>query len=66
MRDRAGEAAVLSINITDATVMAGLFVGAMLPFLFSSLAMGAVGRAAMAMIEEVRRQFRNIPELTAA
>jgi len=66
VRDRAGEAAVLSINITDATVMAGLFVGAMLPFLFSSLAMGAVGRAAMAMIEEVRRQFRNIPELTAA
>ena len=59
-----GEA--LNINITDATVMAGLFVGGMLPFLFSSLAMGAVGRAAMAMIEEVRRQFKTIPELTAA
>jgi len=59
-----GEA--LSINITDASVMAGLFVGGMLPFLFSSLAMGAVGRAAMAMIEEVRRQFKTIPELTAA
>jgi len=59
-----GEA--LSINITDATVMAGLFVGGMLPFLFSSLAMGAVGRAAMAMIEEVRRQFKSIPELSAA
>jgi len=59
-----GEA--LSINITDANVMAGLFVGGMLPFLFSSLAMGAVGRAAMAMIEEVRRQFKSIPELTAA
>jgi len=56
----------LSINITDASVMAGLFVGGMLPFLFSSMAMGAVGRAAMAMIEEVRRQFKNIPELTAA
>lgn len=56
----------LSINITDATVMAGLFVGGMLPFLFSSMAMGAVGRAAMAMIEEVRRQFKTIPELTAA
>ncbi len=56
----------LSINITDASVMAGLFVGGMLPFLFSSMAMGAVGRAAMAMIEEVRRQFKTIPELTAA
>ncbi|MCF7823377.1 MAG: sodium-translocating pyrophosphatase [Candidatus Marinimicrobia bacterium] len=56
----------MSISITDPTVMAGLFVGGMLPFLFSSLAMGAVGRAAMAMIEEVRRQFKTIPELTAA
>jgi K(+)-stimulated pyrophosphate-energized sodium pump len=59
-------AAVVNIDITNASVMAGLFVGAMLPFLFSSLALGAVGRAAMAMIEEVRRQFKEIPELAAA
>ena len=57
---------ILSINITEARVMAGLFVGGMLPFLFSSLAMNAVGKAAMAMIEEVRRQFKSIPELSAA
>ena len=46
--------------------MAGLLVGGMLPFVFSALSMNAVGRAAMAMIEEVRRQFKNIPELKAA
>lgn len=54
------------INITSPFVMASLFVGAMLPFLFSALSMQAVGRAAMSMIEEVRRQFREIPELTKA
>jgi K(+)-stimulated pyrophosphate-energized sodium pump len=55
-----------AISITNPYVMASLFVGAMLPFLFSSLSMNAVGRAAMAMIEEVRRQFNDIPELKAA
>ncbi|RLD73696.1 MAG: sodium-translocating pyrophosphatase, partial [Bacteroidetes bacterium] len=44
----------------------GLFVGGMLPFVFSALSMSAVGRAAMAMIEEVRRQFKDIPELKNA
>jgi K(+)-stimulated pyrophosphate-energized sodium pump len=57
---------IKTIDVSNPLVMAGLFVGGMLPFLFSSLAMGAVGRAAMAMIEEVRRQFKNIPELSAA
>ncbi|MCB0668239.1 MAG: sodium-translocating pyrophosphatase [Saprospiraceae bacterium] len=54
------------IDISKPVVLAGLFIGGMLPFLFSSLAMNAVGRAAMDMIEEVRRQFRSIPELTEA
>ncbi|HNF87480.1 MAG TPA: sodium/proton-translocating pyrophosphatase, partial [bacterium] len=44
-------------------IMAGLFVGGMLPFLFSSMAMSAVGKAAMDMVKEVRRQFKEIPGL---
>ena len=54
------------IDVSAPKVMAGLFIGAMLPFLFSALAMGAVGRAAMSMIQEVRRQFRDIPALKKA
>lgn len=57
---------VKTIDVSKANVMAGLFIGGMLPFVFSALAMGAVGRAAMAMIEEVRRQFNDIPALKAA
>lgn len=59
-------AGVLTIDVSKPRIMAGLLVGGMLPFVFSSLSMNAVGRAAMAMIEEVRRQFRDIPELKAA
>lgn len=55
-----------SIDVSKANVMAGLFIGGMLPFVFSALAMNAVGRAAMSMIEEVRRQFTSIPALKAA
>jgi K(+)-stimulated pyrophosphate-energized sodium pump len=55
-----------SIDISKAVVMAGLLIGSMIPFLFSALAMRAVGRAAMSMIEEVRRQFNSIPALKAA
>lgn len=57
---------VFVIDILDPKVMAGMFIGGMLPFLFSSFAMRAVGRAAKDMIEEVRRQFADIPELKAA
>ena len=50
-----------SINLTSPTVIAGLFIGGMLPFLFSAITMNAVGKAAFSMIEEVRRQFKTMP-----
>jgi K(+)-stimulated pyrophosphate-energized sodium pump len=56
-----GVAGIDGIDIYKADVLACLFVGGMIPFLFSSLAIRAVGEAAMAMVEEVRRQFRTIP-----
>ena len=56
-----GIAGIDGIDIYRADVLAGLFVGGMIPFIFSSLAIRAVGEAAMAMVEEVRRQFRTIP-----
>lgn len=52
-----------SINITEPKVIVGLLIGGMLPFLFSAITMKAVGKAAFSMIEEVRRQFREIPGL---
>ena len=57
------QAGITTIDVSDPTIMAGLFVGAMLPFVFSSMAMRAVGEAANDMIKEVRRQFREIPGL---
>ena len=54
---------VTELNVLNPEVMSGLLIGAMLPFVFSAMAMLAVGRAAGAMIEEVRRQFREIPGL---
>lgn len=56
-----GVAGITGIDIYKADVLATLFVGAMIPFIFSALAIRAVGEAAMAMVEEVRRQFRTIP-----
>ena len=59
----AQEGGSLSLNVGDVDVFIGLFIGAGLPFLFAALTIDAVGRAATAMIEEVRRQFREIPGL---
>jgi K(+)-stimulated pyrophosphate-energized sodium pump len=57
------QAQIKIIDVTNPYVMAGIFIGGILPFLFSSLAMRAVGEAAFDMIEEVRRQFKTIPGL---
>jgi K(+)-stimulated pyrophosphate-energized sodium pump len=54
---------IINLNITNPTTLIGLFVGAMLPFLFSSLTMSAVGRAAQSIVMEVRRQFKEIAGL---
>jgi len=62
----AQKANLQSIDVMQPKVMVGLLIGAMLPFVFSALAMNAVGRAAMSMIQEVRRQFAEIPALKAA
>ena len=59
-------AGVETIDVSKPDIMAGLLIGGMLPFVFSALSMNAVGRAAMSMIEEVRRQFKDIPALKAA
>ena len=58
-------AEITAIDISKPVVMAGLLLGAMLPFVFSALSMKAVGKAAMSMIEEVRRQFKDLPKLKA-
>ena len=59
-------AQISTIDISNPLVMTGLLIGAMLPFVFSALSMNAVGKAAMSMIEEVRRQFNELPKLKAA
>jgi K(+)-stimulated pyrophosphate-energized sodium pump len=56
-----GIAGIKAIDIYKADVLAGLFVGGMIPFIFSALCISAVGKAAMEMVNEVRRQFREIP-----
>jgi K(+)-stimulated pyrophosphate-energized sodium pump len=61
--EASGGTEILNLNVGEVDVFIGLFIGAGLPFLFAALTIDAVGRAANAMIEEVRRQFREIPGL---
>ncbi|MEY4383723.1 MAG: Inorganic diphosphatase [Bacteroidota bacterium] len=56
-----GTSGITKIDIYKADVLAGLFIGGMIPFIFSALCISAVGKAAMEMVNEVRRQFREIP-----
>jgi K(+)-stimulated pyrophosphate-energized sodium pump len=63
IQSASGGSTVLNLDIGEVDVFSGLFVGAALPFLFAALTIDAVGRAAAKMIEEVRRQFREIPGL---
>jgi K(+)-stimulated pyrophosphate-energized sodium pump len=65
IQDLSNEGVVASFLLSDPKVMAGLFIGAMTPFVFASFAMNAVGEAGGKVVEEVRRQFREIPGLMA-
>ncbi|MBE6535119.1 MAG: sodium-translocating pyrophosphatase [Ruminococcaceae bacterium] len=58
-----GAEAISNLNITNPTVLVGLFIGACLPFVFAALTMNSVGRAAQSVVKEVRRQFRDITGL---
>ena len=63
--DRRWAAITLDLSLENPNIVVGLFIGAMLPFLYAALTMNAVGRAAFSMIGEVRRQFKEIPGLLA-
>ncbi len=60
-RVHTGNFQLTTVNLADPNILAGLFVGALLPFVFTSMSMGSVGRAANEMVKEIRRQFKEIP-----